>query len=386
MLTWREVIEAENANDRREIGSMCSGITVLRQGRALILLMPNGGFRCLSSGFPNGGYMDSPQAVVNVTGIGGKVEYTCMTGGLEEFDEYSLTYVRKLGLDAAKTVCMSTAAHMDNAVVRTMTSMDGISVSLAVTAGIRNNAGRSGDPASFDEAMAVYPPVSGTIIIMASIAADLSDAALFEAMMILTEAKSCVIQELQAHSKYSRGIATGSGTDQVAVLTDKGSPNKVESIAKNSHLAHTISECLKETLMEAFDRQSDMNPKTQCDPLIMLGRYDLDMDIMGEEIRFPATRAECLSALEELRRDRCLASTFNAIMRIGDDVRNGLIPAEDGLRTSIGICKASILTEVDDEVVRMRIDSSEDIRDLMSYVFALKLLETVERRRSADVH
>ncbi len=92
MLTWREVIEVEDVNNIREFGHMCSNINILRQGRALIMMLPNDGFRALSSGFTNGGFMDSPQAIVNISGMGGKIEYSTMAGGLDEHDESTLAY------------------------------------------------------------------------------------------------------------------------------------------------------------------------------------------------------------------------------------------------------------------------------------------------------
>ena len=57
MISWREYIEAEDTSSRREYGRMCSGITLLRQGRALLAMLPNENFRVLSSGFTNGGVM-----------------------------------------------------------------------------------------------------------------------------------------------------------------------------------------------------------------------------------------------------------------------------------------------------------------------------------------
>ncbi len=117
MLTWEDIIEAEDTTDRREFGRMCSGITVFRQGRAMILLMPNAGFRTLSSGFTNGGFMDSPQAVVNVSAMGGKVEYTCMKGGLGTYDRMNMAYAQSLGLDPQRSIGRVTSASIVRAAV-----------------------------------------------------------------------------------------------------------------------------------------------------------------------------------------------------------------------------------------------------------------------------
>ena len=380
MLTWEQVIEAEDTGVRRSYGSMCSGISVLRQGRALMLLMPNERFRVLSSGFTNGGFVDSPQAVINVTSMGGKLEYLCMKGGLDTYDSMNRAYAEKLGLDPDRTVFQGTAANMDNAAIVNGNAPDGTKISYAVTAGIRHNGGRAGDPAHHDEAEAKYGPESGTIITLMSIDAHLSDNALFQAMLMITEAKSCVIQELQAKSLYSFGIATGSGTDQVTVITNTASDEVIDDIPRDSELAKTIALLMKEALREAFDRQSGMNPVVQWDPLMLMGRYN--MNRIRDEIRFPATMEELLSALEEIRQDTYMTAMVTAILNIADDVRNGLIQEKEGVEAALRICEGAVLAKVEDPIERLRLDDAESVIELLSYVSALKLMETVRSRRA----
>ncbi|MBR2254688.1 MAG: adenosylcobinamide amidohydrolase, partial [Candidatus Methanomethylophilaceae archaeon] len=340
MLTWREIQEAECTDDGRPFGRMCSGIWVRRQGRALILDIPDDGFKVLSSGFTNGGLMDSPEHVVNISGMGGKAENSCMVGGIDEYDECTLSYVARLGLNPGKTVCMGTAANMDNAVVTTMTSVDGIDVSTAITGGIRHNGGRSGDPASFDEAKARYREKPGTIIILMSIDAELSEAAMLEAMLIATGAKSCVIQELQARSLYSKEVATGSGTDQVAVICRKHGQTPICRLDRGSGLAACIARCVKECLREALDRQSGMNTALQSDPAELMKRFGITEDSMHGEIHYSATMGEIESAKETAHRDRYLAAMTLAVMEIEDGIRKGLIDADEGLEAASRICES----------------------------------------------
>ncbi len=383
MLSWREYIEAENTDDRREYGRMCSGITVFRQGRALIVMPPNQNFRVLSSGFTNGGYVDSPQAVVNVTGMGGQVEFDIMMGGLDENDECAEEYMRKLGFDPSKAVPLGTAANMDNAAIRKRISNDGIEVSAAITAGISHNGGRSGDPASFDESAAVYGEKPGTIITIIAIDADLSDGAMFEAMLQATEAKSCVIQELQARSLYSHSIATGSGTDQVAIIVNKASDVKIDSLERGSSLAVTLAECVRECLLEAFDWQAAMNKVTQWDPLVQVQRYGIEFEMFREEIRFPARMQELKAALDSMRTDRHLATTVSAIMRMEDEVENGLIEEKDAVELSKRIASQMILKRIEDPAEKLRLESIDSVKGLLSYTMAMKLMDVVKERRLA---
>ena len=384
MLTWEDIIDAEDVIGRREFGRLCSGITLLRQGRAMIAMLPHDGFRVLSSGFTNGGYVDSPLAVVNITGMGGKAELTCLEGGMDTYDKVNYRYAEKLGLDADRTVFQATTASMDNAAVSEATSADGIKVAYVVTAGIRHNGGRAGDPASFDEAAATYKEKSGTIITILAIDADLSDGDMFRAMLMATEAKSCIIQELQAKSLYSKGIATGSGTDQVTVIVNKQSPNKVDGLARDSDLAKALSQCMKDALRAAFDRQTGMNPQTQSDLLLLMSRRGLIPDNIREEVRFPASYDELMGALGQLYGNRYVAAVTTALLNIADDVDNGLIGEKDGTDVARRICEGLILDEVDDPVVRLRLDDADNPDDLLSYVSALKVMETVRQRRVPD--
>ncbi len=381
MLDWEDVLKVEFTDDRRPYGEMCSGITVHRQGRALLVMMPNDGFRSLSSGFTNGGYMESPQAVLNVSGIGGKVEYTTMEGGLATYDRMNHMYASKLGLDPGRVVHQGTAASMDNAAISNEVSDDGTEVSLAITAGISHNGGRSGDPASYDESQSGTEEKSGTIISIMAIDADLSDSAMLQAMLILTEAKSCVIQELQARSLYSHGIATGSGTDQVTIISNKGSRKKIQSIDRDSGLAVAIARCMNSGLREAFDRQAGMNPETQWDALHLMSRYT-GRDEIREEMRFPARMEELLSALDALRKDPSIAAVTTVILNIADDVRNGLIPEKDGIELSVRMCEDMVIGHRTDPVERIRLDNMDSVADVLSYVSAIKLMDTVRERRS----
>ena len=328
--------------------------------------------------------MESPLAVVNITGMGGKPEYTCMEEGLDTYDRVNYRYAEKLGLDADRTVFQGTAASMDNAAVSEMTSADGIKVAYVVTAGIRHNGGRAGDPTTYDESESSYDERPGTIITILAIDADLSDGDMFKVMLMATEAKSCVIQELQAKSLYSKGIATGSGTDQVAVIVNKKSPNKITGLTKDSELAKTLAQCMKDALRKAFDRQTGMNPQSQLDPLLLMSRRGLVPLEIREEMRFPATYAELMAALGQLSGDRYNTAVITALLNIADDIDNGLVDEKTGVDLAREICEELVLDEQDDPVVRLRLDDADNMHDLLSFVSALKVMDTVKERRVPD--
>ena len=69
----------------------------------------------------------------------------------------------------------------------------------------------------------------GTINIILYIDGDLAEPLLARALVTCTEAKTAALQELQAGSHYSMGIATGSGTDQTIVVANSESPYYYDS-------------------------------------------------------------------------------------------------------------------------------------------------------------
>ena len=106
MITWQEIIEAEEPGERIHYGSLCAGIEVYRQSRSLLVIPPDDGFRVMCTGYCNGGFVESPEAVVNTTGFGGDLEMTMMPEPLEVHNECSRMHFSKLGLDPDR-VCPS---------------------------------------------------------------------------------------------------------------------------------------------------------------------------------------------------------------------------------------------------------------------------------------
>jgi adenosylcobinamide amidohydrolase len=115
---------------------------------------------------------------------------------------------------------MMTAAPMSSFRESVLREGD-VEIAALVTAGV-TNARRAGDPADwrcFDE----YAPTTGTINIVLATNAELTNAAMVEAIQMVTEAKVAAIQNMGIASLISGEIATGTGTDSVAVISGEGS-------------------------------------------------------------------------------------------------------------------------------------------------------------------
>lgn len=176
--------------------------------------------RVLSSAVLNGGIIQADH-IVNLK-VPKHFAYS-------ETPELSIT---KYCADAAwkgTTVGMMTAAPMDSLRIA-RESVQNIDVVVLVTAGL-SNPRRAGDRAEHRDMTAESEEI-GTINIIAMTSAILPESAMIEALMIVTEAKSAALQEAGIMSPVSNKIATGTGTDAIAVVSGHG-PERVAYCGKH---------------------------------------------------------------------------------------------------------------------------------------------------------
>ena len=96
----------------------------------------------------------------------------------------------------------------------------GVEICVLATAGL-SNARRAGDPAEYRQ-MTSEPEEAGTINLIVTTSACLTQAAMVESLMMITEAKAAALQDAGIVSPVSGLIATGTGTDSVAVINGFG--------------------------------------------------------------------------------------------------------------------------------------------------------------------
>jgi adenosylcobinamide hydrolase len=147
-----------------------------------------------------------------------------------------------------------------------------------VTAGIDKNSGRAGDPASYYENGDSFEPVGGTINTILLINADLPEYAMTRAVMTATEAKAVALQQVMARSIYSTGIATGSGTDMIAVVANPGSLLHLLDAGKHAKLGELIGSTVIRATRAALERETGLSPASQRDALVRLSRFGVTGD------------------------------------------------------------------------------------------------------------
>ena len=260
-----------------------------------------GARKILSTSLYNGGYHDDYTAVYNYDakqGAGMPCEMLADT-----YVEHMRLVSKRLALDPDKVSGMGTAASMENAVVETL-SFKELTVTAIVTGGIETNGGRAGDPADYYKPMP--KPKYGTINIMLLLDCDMPEGTMARALVTCTEAKTAAIQELLEGSKYSNGIATGSGTDQTIIIANSESELYMEGAGKHSKLGELIGKTVKNAVKKALAKQSGLTPAKQHDVFRRLKRFDIKAGDMWQSYSAQdavVVKPEYLLATEKLAKE-----------------------------------------------------------------------------------
>lgn len=206
-----------------------------------------------------------------------------------------------------------------------------MTVQAIATAGIDVNGGRAGDKASYDEfeQRSLLPP-PGTINVFLFIDAYLDPGALTRALITATEAKTVALQELMAPSRYSEGLATGSGTDSLIAVCNEESPVVLYGAGKHVLLGEMIGQSVKEAVTKALDRQSGMNAQRQSSFLQQGIRYGLGVEelLALYQARYPEVSRDAATlrrGLQRLATDSHLSASIASILHLVDQWRWGLI-------------------------------------------------------------
>lgn len=266
-----------------------------------IVIYFSGARKILSTSLYNGGYHDDYTVVYNYDakqGAGMPCEMLADT-----YVEHMRLVSKRLALDPDKVSGMGTAASMENAVVEAL-SFKELTVTAIVTGGIETNGGRAGDPADYYKPMP--KPKYGTINIMLLLDCDMPEGTMARALVTCTEAKTAAIQELLEGSKYSNGIATGSGTDQTIIIANSESELYMEGAGKHSKLGELIGKTVKNAVKKALAKQSGLTPAKQHDVFRRLKRFDIKAGDMWQSYSAQdaaVVKPEYLLAAEKLAKE-----------------------------------------------------------------------------------
>jgi len=194
-------------------------------------------------------------------------------------DEYKKDVSDRYNLPSQKCATLGTAANMNNAAICHERFCD-LEVVTVCTGGVEGNAGRAGDPASYYESQKDNEDsengqrsisIVGTINAMIFINRELTPGAMVTAVITATEAKTAALQELEVPSRYSDELATGTGTDQIAVASKLGG-EAISYAGKHSKVGELIGRTMHDAVKRTLALQNSLTPAGQCSSFSHLER------------------------------------------------------------------------------------------------------------------
>ncbi len=241
-----------------------------------------------------------------------------------------------LGLNSEFTTGLLTSAKMENACVVTKQYRE-LEVSAITTAGVRVNASRAGDKASYYEENGNFHVDVGTINIIILTNVCLEPGTLAIGLITATEAKTVALNNLRIPSQFSNGFATGTGTDGVAIFSNTESDNILSNAGKHSKLGELIANCVIESVSEAIKRQVWITNESQCNVLARLSRYDLDINEFYNNL--DDDKEEFIKSLKFAARKQNNVAITTSILNLIDEVENDLLDKNVAYKLAIGILK-----------------------------------------------
>ncbi len=367
--------------EQMELARLTTGDVAYRYDKSIVLVF-SGRRKVLSTSLYNGGYHEDFEAVFNrdmTQGSGMPCESFAPT-----YVESMKIVAERLGLAPELTSGMGTAAHMENASIVSRSYKE-LTVTAIVTGGVETNGGRVGDPASYYK---TAEKKCGTINIMLVIDADLPPGILARALVTCTEAKTAALQELMAPSRYSTGLATGSGTDQTIVVANSESPLFFEGAGKHSKLGELIGLAVMAAVKEALKRQSGLTPAQQHDLLRRLRRFGVTEEALWQRYKEEAgadalIKAQFIAALEKMTAVPALFPLGVLFIHLYDEHLWGLLEKEETWEAAEKLLKemAAALRLKTQEGVLMKEDYMDSLARLLVRAVVERAARTVSEAK-----
>ena len=276
----------------------------------------------VSSSELNGGTCDIYKSVFNQHLSQERIDY------LESHDvcEYMINECRALEIDSNYSTALITLAEMKNVSIVTK-SFKNVEVTAISTAGVRTNASKAGDPASYWQENGQYH--FGTINIILLINVNLDKSTLLDAFMTATEAKTIALNNLKIPSQYSNGYATGTGTDGLCIFSNLDSDDKLTNAGKHSKLGELIGKAVIESVTKAIGKQVWITNNSQSNALVRLNRYTLDINEFYDNLDCDKDQFIRQLKIDAKKQDNVAITT--SVLNLIDEVENNLIKKEDAL-------------------------------------------------------
>lgn len=304
----------------------------------------------------NGGYNEDLSAVFNHQLSQENIDKYGDGGILDFLKDLSSDFYNDLNLRSDRISGLITSADMEHYSIACEKYRD-IEVIAITTAGARVNAVSAGDLASYYEINADYrydldndtennqdPNRPGTINTILLINTKLDESSLLLAEMIAVEAKAVALRELMISSNYSNEIATGTGTDGIAIFSNMESENFTDNVSKHAKIGELIGKVVIDSVKESLAKLQWLTPSYQLNALVRLDRYQYDLDdfynnYLPNYIKMDDENDKrgFVISLIEVSKNPELVANVSLVIHLLDQYRSGLLSKKTVLKVSDSI-------------------------------------------------
>ena len=312
------------------------------------------------SSWLNGGYNEDLSAVFNHQLSQENIDKYGDGGILDFLKDLSTDFYNGLDLRSDKLSGLITSADMNSYSIACEKYRD-IEVIAITTAGARVNAVSAGDIASYYEINADYrydleedgsngqnnnqnPNKPGTINTILLINTKLDESSLLLAEMIAVEAKAVALRDLMVSSNYSDEIATGTGTDGLAIFSNMESENFTDNVSKHAKIGELIGKVVIDSIKEALAKLQWLTPTYQLNALVRLDRFQYNLDdfynnYLPKHMKMDEEddKRKFIVSLIRISKNPELVSYVSLIIHLLDQYRYGLLSKKTVLKASNSI-------------------------------------------------
>jgi adenosylcobinamide amidohydrolase len=250
--------------------------------------------------------------------------------------DYHAMVCQRMNLPPETSAGLSTATNMNHAILKSTAYRD-LEVITVGTGGVETNALRVGDPGSYYETDGHFEILNnaeykspGTINLMIFINQELTPGALVATVGIAAEARAAAMQELSVNSRYSSGLATGTGTDQMATACRITGEVALGSADKHSKLGELIGATVKQTVKASLGLHNEYVPQARARVLVSVERFGIREEqlILRISQRLSELQAEVLkNNFEGINRDPAVVAGVAALIHLWDKFNQDILPA-----------------------------------------------------------
>ena len=314
----------------------------------------------------NGGYSEDLSAVFNHQLSQENIEKYSDGGILDFLNDLALDFYKNLDLRNDRLSGLITSANMEHYSICCESYRD-IEVIAITTAGARVNAVSAGDVASYYEINADYQydldndpnqnnyhqnnnhnqnnnqnhNKPGTINTILLINTKLDESSLLLAEMIAVEAKAVALRDLMVSSNYSNEIATGTGTDGIAIFSNLESENFTDNVSKHAKIGELIGKVVIDSIKDALAKLQWLTPTYQLNGLVRLDRFLYNLDEFYEDylsnfikMEDEEDKMEFIVSLIEVSKNPEIVANVSLIIHLLDQYRAGLLSKRTVLKVS----------------------------------------------------